>query len=405
MSLTLVFHVTAQPALFGALAAVVARHQNARLLHLPAVFPSTSGADAVQHVAANGALVPSGLLWYERLTGAEIGAPSAASDIVEAAGRGPVVVPWHAPVQAVADLDRLLALAHRQGLSVAHWHVDEDGNCWRLRDAHGTSSPYGRWRRDDFGRWGSVDDAEDAHPPVGTALRIALIGAAGDQHQVYPATLAALGDAADALGVRMDIRCIAPHSFADGDRQDLDGVDGVLLPGGSDMGNVPGQLAVARQALHQRIPTLGLCLGMQTMTTALVQRLPGGREAHLAEAAPDAALKSFVPLAATPGLPAHRLGRQPLRAADAQTAALIGAERGIRCNHRFRLNPALLPLLCSHGLHIAATDHSGLIVDAIVYQDHPFYIGMQGHPEQSSRPESPHPLVTAFLVAAAQGAA
>ena len=396
MSLTLVFHDTSQPALYGALAAAVARCQSARLLHLSAVFPLALGADAAQHIAVQGALVPSGLLWYERLTGGEIGAPSSASGIVAAAGDSAVVVPWHSSVQDAADLDSLLALASLHGLPVRRWYVEEREDHWRLCDAHGAVSPYGLWRRDDAGRLVSADCATAEKYTAKPALRIALIGAAQDQCEVYPANLAALGDAADALGVGLDIRFIAPHSFA---HEDLQDVDGVVLPGGSDMGNVPGQLAVARQTLRERIPTLGLCLGMQTMATALAQSLPGGHEANLAEAAPQAPLKSFVPLAQFPGLPVHRLGRRPLRVTDPQFAILIGAAPEIRCNHRFMLNPALAPLLCSNGMRIAATDRSGRIADAIIYSGHPFYIGMQGHPEQGSRPGAPHPLVTAFLAA------
>jgi CTP synthase len=399
MSLTLVVHATPQPALYGALAAVVARAGAARLLHMAAAFPPALGADAVQHVAAEGALVPSGLLWYERLTGRAIAAAGSAPDIVAAAAKAPVVVPWHPPVQAAGDLDRLLALAHAHGVAVKRWHVEEHGDRWRLRAEEDKASPGAWWRRDEAGRLVPDDAGPDTRGGIaaGAGLCIALIGAAHDQHQVYPANLAALGDAADALGIRLDIRCVAPRAFAAGD---LRGVDGVVLPGGSDMGNVPGQLAAARHTLHARIPTLGLCLGMQTMATALAQRLPGGHGANLAEADPEALVKSFVPLAAMPGLPVHRLGDQPVRVTDPQLAALIGVAPHVRCNHRFRLNPVLVPLLRDHGMRIAATDLSGQIADAIAYPAHPFYIGMQGHPEQSSRPDAPHPLVVAFLAAA-----
>jgi CTP synthase (UTP-ammonia lyase) len=67
------------------------------------------------------------------------------------------------------------------------------------------------------------------------------------------------------------------------------------------------------------------------------------------------------------------------------------------------LNPALLPDLEAAGLRIAAQSLSGAIVDAIELPDHPFFIGMQGHPELSSRPDMPHPLLAAFLMAAANG--
>jgi CTP synthase len=105
----------------------------------------------------------------------------------------------------------------------------------------------------------------------------------------------------------------------------------------------------------------------------------------------------------TPGLPQHRLGDQPLRIDDPQLAALFGAQAQVRCNHRYHLNPALVPRLREHGVRIAATDPEGRIVDAVAAAAaaHPFYIGMQGHPELGSRRGAAHPLVTAFLAAAA----
>jgi len=408
MSLTLVVHACPQPALYGALAAVAALGASARLLHLPAIFAPELGADAMQQVAAEGALVPSGLLWYERLTGRQITAPSTVPEIVAAALEEEVVVPWHAPVQAAEELDRLLTLAHARGVRVQHWQVEEHEGAWRLCNLQGEASPGPWWTRDAAGRLVRADIVVESSEGLGGAgpgLRIALIGTARDQHQVYPANLAALGDAADALGLGLEIRCIAPRAFVNEDLRGLDGVDGVVLPGGSDMGDVPGQLAVAQLSLRERIPTLGLCLGMQTMATALVRRLPGGQHANLAEADPDALVRSFVPMADTSGLPVHRLGDRPVRVLDPQLAALIGAMPEIRCNHRFRLNPVLLPLLRAYGVCIAATDLSGQIVDAITYPAHPFYIGMQGHPEQGSRPDAPHPLMTAFLAAVRQRAA
>jgi CTP synthase len=398
MPLTLVMHANPQPALHGAMAAVAARSEGARLLHLRAFFHPTLGADAVQHVAAEGALVPSGLLWFERLTGQRVGVPVSVQYIVAAARRGAVVVPWHSPVHDAGEFGELLALARAQGVSVKQWRVEEREACWALRGADGEEGPGGWWRRDVAGRLTPVGTEAPARAHV--TLRIALIGAAHDQREVYPANLAALGDAADALGFALDVRCIPPRAFADGALRD---VDGVLLPGGSDMCNVPGQLAVAQLTLREKIPTLGLCLGMQTMATALVRLLPEGAQANLAEADPDAPIKSFVPLAMTPGLPLHRLGDQPVRFDDPQLAALLGTQAQVRCNHRYHLNPVLVPRLREHGVRIAATDPGGRIVDAVAAgaATHPFYIGMQGHPELSSRREAAHPLVTAFLTAAA----
>jgi CTP synthase len=399
MSITLIVHTSTQPALYGAMAAVAAHATSAVLMHRPAMFTLTQGADAVQHVAAEGALVASGLLWYERLTGRVVSAPTSAQGIVAAGRMENVVVPWHPPVQNVADLDELLALAKADGVVVRMWPVEALGDCWRLRAGDGEACPEGWWCRDAFGRLvpqEMLSGTFGVHDGLATPLCIALIGTEHAQRDVYPANLASLADAADAQGIHLKMHFVAPRDFTP---TDLHGMDGVVLPGGSDMGNVPGQLAAAQYTLAAGIPTLGLCLGMQTMSTALVRSLPGAGDANLAEADPQALLKSFVPLAETPGLPAFRLGDQPVRSVDPYFSSLMGEKPVVRCNHRFGLNPVLLPLLREHGVCIAATDISGQIVDAISSSAHPFYWGMQGHPELSSRKDTPHPMMMDFLAA------
>lgn len=409
MPLTVVVHTTTQPALYGAMAAVAALSHgvNGRLMHLPAVFLPVHGADAVQHVAAEGALVPSGLLWFERLTGRPVGAVSSAADIVKAAASEDVIVPWHPPLQSAADLDHLVALARAQGVAVRAWQVESLDNAWRLSAGEGEGEAKGCpgiwWHRDAMGRLVPEGHKRpdlyglDEPSAAGRPLRIALIGTGSDQRDVYPANLASLADAADALGLTLEIRFVAPRNFS---AADLRGIDGVVLPGGSDMGNVAGQLAVAQQTLQSQLPTMGLCLGMQTMSTALVRSLPGLGDANLAEADPDAPIKSFVPLADTPGLPVFRVGDERITIGDARFGEWLGDGTTIRCNHRFGLNPLLVPRLREHGVSIAAMDASGQIVDAIRQPSHPFYCGMQGHPELGSRPGAPHPLMTAFLLAA-----
>lgn len=349
-------------------------------------------------------LVPSGLLWYERLTGQPVAPTASAKAIVTAARDHAIVVPWHPPVQAAEQLDALLAEARTQAVPVRLWHVEEYEGRWRLRATDDGDCPADWWQRDAAGRL-VRHQPSDVPPDVpGDALRIGLVGTEHDQRQVYPATLACLADAADALGIVLELRFLAPRSVGPAD---LRGLHGVVLPGGSDMGNVPGQLLVAQQTLASGLPTLGLCLGMQSMATAVLRGLPGTGACNLAEADPHAPIKSFVPLESfnTPhGLPAFRVGDQRVSVADPQFAAWLGSETQVRCNHRFGLNPALLPLLREHGVSIAATDASGLIVDAIRQPAHPFYCGMQGHPELSSAAGAPHPLVAAFLQAARQHA-
>jgi CTP synthase (UTP-ammonia lyase) len=235
-------------------------------------------------------------------------------------------------------------------------------------------------------------------------LRIGLVGAESDHRHVYPAALVALGDAGDAEGIDIDVRFVRPLALRPQDVDAvLEDVDGLLLPGGSDMANVPGQILMAAGALRRRTPTIGLCLGMQTMTTAVAQSALGSEDANLAEADPSAPIKTFTPLSEEPSLPPHRLGEKKVVVVEgSRLGDILGAAMSVRCNHRFRLNPELGPVLRAAGLVVSAHDASGQIADAIELAGHPFYFGLQGHPELSGRSDAPHPLIRAFVQVCSQ---
>ena len=402
MALIIVEHHTASPALYSALAAVVAAERGATLAHVQAHFDVVLHPDAVQHVAASGSLVPSGLLWFERLTGLDVEAATTVDAVVRDAARHDVVVPLHPAVMPVGLLDALRANAGTAGVSVEHLAVSEDGGHFALRrvGAESSTGVPGRWLRDGFGRLASAASGKMMVADRGPPLRVGLIGAERDHRDVYPGALAALGDAADAAGLAVDVLFIDPKTVAAGEVRDrLAGVDGVLLPGGSDMTNVPGQILMARGAFDGAIPTLGLCLGMQTMATALVQSVMGETAASLAEADPHAPLHTFVAMSQEPALAPHRLGEC---ATFPMTGTLYGALPGVRkaerFNHRYRLNVALEPALVAAGARVSAWDRTGTVADAIEVDRHPFFMGLQGHPELRSRPRLPHPVLVAFVM-------
>ncbi|WP_347554118.1 hypothetical protein [Robbsia sp. KACC 23696] len=431
--------------------------------HLSYTFDTAHYADAVQHVALTGDLLPSGLVWYERLNGRPAPQPRALTqwldawfdndaapseetriDRVNCVGRDNCVdegvIPIHPSLtDAADDLHGLVTAAQ-----AAMRRIEGTLRCYRvvarrLGEAPGwalveidladptltTTVAASAWvaQQDRYGRWQCVYPGEastqarsvDSRP----ALTVALIGTEVEQFDGYPGTLAALGDAADAIGVTLDMHFVSPHDASallaelqhfthdsapgapvalprDPSGSTTTGthrppLHGIVLPGGADMGRVAGQIAAAAQGWRHRIPTLGLCLGMQTMTTAALQRATGRSDITLLELAPDTTLPSFVRNADG----GHRLGLQPVLAAS---HGPIGS--AIRCNHRFRLNPALFAALAQADIDIAAWDASRTIVDGIAAAPrarHPFYAGAQGHPELMSTPARPHPLILSWL--------
>lgn len=401
MGLILVFHDTSSPALYGAVAAAIVATRQYGFMHVAARFDTRLHADAAQHVIAAGGLGPSGLCWFERLSGKHA-PPVATPEIILDAGRvQDVVVPIHPAFLADQELSsRLSQTAEALGMDVKAITVREDSYCFF--DA--VTQEALAWR-DCFGRIGlhASRFCED------NGLTIGLVGAESDHRDVYPAALASLGDAADSLSMPIDVRFIDPMEISQfEDPTVFADLSGILLPGGADMKNVAGQIAAAAIGLETGLPTVGLCLGMQTMATALAWRAFGRGTANLTEADPDARIKTFVPMAGAAGpdgalLPIHRTGDQVIDiVSGTRLSGIIRSNRQIRCNHRFRLNLALLPDLEAAGLRVAACSLSGTIVDAIELPSHPFFIGMQGHPELSSAAETPHPLLVAFLEAAAK---
>jgi gamma-glutamyl-gamma-aminobutyrate hydrolase PuuD len=405
MAIVLVEHDRPEPALYGAMAAVVARARGADAMHLPARFEE-AGADAVQHVTADGALVPSGLVWFERITGLAVTRAAIPEDVIARGREHEVVVPVARCVGAQAGLNEaLFAAAAEAGITVERIRVEGGQGKYRLVDPR-TAAPLEsrNWTRDAFGRLEAGEATRKDQSTSRRRIRIVVLGAEADHRDVYPATLAALGDAADAANIALDVIFVPPTDLRAGDVADIvAAVDGVLLPGGSNMANVPGQILMAGESMRTGKPTVGLCLGMQTMVTAIARRTRGLSDANLAEIDPDAPIKTFVPLVGD-APDRHRLGEQAIvTVPGSRLQMLLGPKSAIRSNHRYKLNPDLLNALRSAGLAVTASDTSGTIAEGIELSGHPFFVGMQGHPELMSCKGAPHALLTAFVEAAASG--
>ncbi|MFM0052799.1 glutamine amidotransferase-related protein [Caballeronia grimmiae] len=386
--LYLIEDATPEPAQFGALPALFARTLNAELRCESVHFDEQRFPDAYQHVTADGRLVASGLIWRTRT-----GLPDTAEpchEIFALARTRNIVLLVQSfdafPTQCAEDVE-MLRVVHQADSA----QLVEDGSGVVLQ-AH----------RDRYGRWRSTE--ESGSRASGPSVTIALIGRECDQHQQYPATLAALGDAADALSFDLDVRFVAAQDI-DRDNAEtlLADAHGILLPG-AIMAHVAGQIEAARFGWLASTPVVGLCLGMQSMATAIARLALKSDEIGMREAQPDVRVASVEPIhVGEDGVLLHRSGLRPISLVPgSRIAAMLGAQASILCNHRYRLNPALKAPLATLGVTVSAHDDSGSIADAIEADKHPFFAGMQGHPELSSRDGAPHPLLTGFLEAAAR---
>lgn len=368
----IVQHEIEQPALFGAAAALIAAREGMRVYWPDARFDFHRHPDAAQHVAGEQMLAPSGLIWVDRLTGQ----PAVPLEMLE--DGADAIIPLHPAFMADPDMIRNLVNS-----GDVHRTVVLDGN--RFRDENNSTIGW----YDEFGR---VRLEKPTEHPVSTPLVFAIAGPAPQFFETCPAPLAALADAIDAQAPGSMVRFIDPRQIASAP---LQGIDGLLLPGGSQMSAVKGQIELALMARAEARPTLGLCLGMQSMSTAVARELPEWENTDMEEVAPDADRHSFVRIETGE----YRLGWRVTRpVAESRLARILGDELQIACNHRFRLTPSLHEGLASRGIRVSAlggTFEQG-IADAIEAEEG-FYMGMQGHPELSSRIGRPHPLISAFV--------
>lgn len=231
--------------------------------------------------------------------------------------------------------------------------------------------------QDRFGRPGAV---ERPHGPA--PLRIAILGDEHHHRHVSPAPLARLGDAAERLGVEVLPVFITAQSIRSAGLPD--DIAGAILPGGSDMDQVSAQVRAADILLDDGRPAFGLCLGMQSQATALIRR-GGWGDAMPEEVVGIGPERSFTRLRGPDGTPVHRLGErfftpQP----GSRLAALLPQGEAVRMNHRYRLNPDYPRGHSNRSVFHPSTD--GTVVDAIEVTDHPFFIGLQGHPEFGGGP-------------------
>ena len=243
----------------------------------------------------------------------------------------------------------------------------------------------------------------------GPSVKVALVGKYVQLNDAYLSVVEALRHACIAQDASLDLHWVCAEQIeTDGADALLRGMDAVVVPGGFGSRGVDGKIAAIRWAREQRVPFLGLCLGMQTAVIEWARNQAGLLEATSEELDPSSPhpvihllpeQKDVVDLGGT-----MRLGVYPCRIAPETLAERLYGEQVVyeRHRHRFEFNNAYRNLFLEAGYVVSGTSPDGRLVELIELKGHPFFTACQYHPEFLSRPGRPHPLFRGLIEAAQQ---
>ena len=259
-------------------------------------------------------------------------------------------------------------------------------------------------RAPDLDGWRSM--VERARRPAGR-VEIALVGKYVSLHDAYLSVAEALTHGGIENGVRVDIRWVDSEGLTDENAPaQLAGCAGVIVPGGFGSRGVEGMISAIRWARENRVPFFGICLGMQMAVVEFARHGAGLAGAHSSELA-DTPHPVIDLMPGQRGVSEKggtmRLGAWPchITAHDTRAYRAYGAEDvSERHRHRYEFNNRYREALTGAGLVLSGLSPDGELVEMVELPDHPWFVGVQFHPEFKSRPNRAHPLFRDFVAAA-----
>ena len=254
--------------------------------------------------------------------------------------------------------------------------------------------------------------AEARATPEGEA-RVAIVGKYVSLHDAYKSVVEALGHGGVANRVRVAIDWVDADGVSEGNAGEaLRAAHGILVPGGFGTRGTEGMLASIRYARERSVPFLGICFGMQLAVIECARNVAGLPAASSTEFGPagDAVVGLMTEWARGNAVERRegggdlggtmRLGAYPCALAEGSLAR--GAYGGVarveeRHRHRYEVDGAYRARLEEAGLLVTGTSPDGVLPEVVERRDHPWFVGVQYHPELKSRPFDPHPLFVGFV--------
>ena len=248
-------------------------------------------------------------------------------------------------------------------------------------------------------------------------VTIAVVGKYTELKDAYKSLIEALYHGGVANNVRVNIRWVESEKFeekGDGWVEDLHGVHGVLVPGGFGERGAEGKIAAVTFAREREVPYFGICFGMQMACIEAARNIAGLKNASSTEFGPTKTpivglmtewlrgnelekRKADGDLGGTMRLGAYAATLEP----ESKVATIYGeTEISERHRHRYEVNMRYRDKLEAAGLRFSGLSPDGVLPEIVEREDHPWFIGVQFHPELKSRPFEPHPLFASFIAAA-----
>jgi CTP synthase len=266
----------------------------------------------------------------------------------------------------------------------------------------------------DLTRWTTIN--ERIRNPEGD-VTIAVVGKYTGLKDAYKSLIEALSHGGIANKVKVNLDWIESEVF---EREDpapfLDHVNGILVPGGFGQRGAEGKIRAAQFARERNVPYFGICFGMQMAVIEAARNLAGIEDANSTE---FGACKEPIVGLLTEWLKGNelqrrdkggnlggtmRLGAYPAKLEKGSRVAEIYGSSDIseRHRHRYEVNTAYRERLEDKGMRFSGMSPDGVLPEIVEYPDHPWFVGVQFHPELKSRPFEPHPLFASFIGAAVE---
>ncbi|PVE23500.1 CTP synthetase [Microvirga sp. KLBC 81] len=266
----------------------------------------------------------------------------------------------------------------------------------------------------DLSRWTRI--SERVHNPEGE-VNIAVVGKYTGLKDAYKSLIESLHHGGIANQVKVNLHWIESEVFENEDPAPfLEGIHGIMVPGGFGQRGAEGKIRAAQFARERKVPYFGICFGMQMAVIEAARSLAGIKDANSTEFGPTPEpvvgiltewlrgneLEKRVAGGDLGGT--MRLGAYQAKLTPGSKVAEIygGTEISERHRHRYEVNMSYRERLEAKGLRFSGVSPDGVLPEIVEYEDHPWFIGVQYHPELKSRPFEPHPLFKSFIHAAVE---